>query len=420
MTGAAVPIDKDTPLRRIRAFRLMFTTRVASHAASLFLNIAVGWQIYELTGSALHLGLVGLVQFVPQVLLTLWAGQVADRYDRRIILRYCYLLQAVVTTGLLALSLVPDPWLPAIYTLLTLNAIGRAFEGPAIQALLPAMVPREVLGRAIAAQSASNKLAQLTAPPLAGVLLATFGTSIDYFGCLVFLACAAIAAFLLPEPLTKFRPSKGGWDEVLGGIRVIWRTPAILGTISLDLAATFFGGVTALLPIFAADILHVGPVGFGILRSAPGVGGLAMAIFLAHYPIRRAGGRILFAAMASYGLFTLLFGLSDHIVLSVLALIGVGASDIVNATVRHTFNQVNTPDEMRGRVGAVHAISVHTGGQLGQFESGITAEWFGPVGSVLFGGAAVLVVVGIWAWKFPDLRRMERPDEQVVPSTAPA
>jgi MFS family permease len=411
MTGAeAVIITETTPLFRIPAFRLMFATRLTSHMANHFLAIAIAWQIWKMTESPLHLGLVGLAQFLPPLLLSLVAGQIADRYDRRIILRCSYILQSVMAAVFLLLTLFEPP-LAAIYTALTINAMARAFEGPSLQALLPVMVPRQVLGRAIALQSSTNKVSQLIGPPLAGALLAVSGPGVDYLGCLLLSLVALGAMLLMPSPLTPFRPSKGGLNAVLDGFRFIWRSPPILGAISLDLVATFFGGITALLPIFADEILKIGPMGFGILRSAPGVGGLLTALVLTHYPIQRHGGKMLFGTLAVYGSTTLAFGLSENVVLSVALLVLVGAADMVNTIIRQTFVQVNIPDEMRGRVAAVSSVSVLTGGQLGQFRAGLAADWFGAVGSVVIGGAAVVLMVGIWAGLFPALRRMQKPDE---------
>ena len=412
MTMKAEPvITETTPLIQIRAFRLMFLTRMASHTASQFLAIAIAWEIWMITESALHLGLVGLAQFLPPLVFSLLAGQIADRYDRRIILRISYVIQSITIAAFLILTAIPEPPLLTIYALITINATARGFESPALQALLPAMVPRVVLGRAIAAQSTVNKLSQLVAPPVAGILLAAFGTAIDYAACFVFVLAALAAMVMMPSPLTPFRPSKGGVDAILDGFRFIARSPAILGTISLDLVATFFGGVAALLPIYADEILQIGPIGFGFLRSAPGVGGILTAFVLARYPVQRNAGKMLFVTMAVYGAATLGFGLSENVVLSVALLMLVGASDMVNTVIRQTFVQVNTPDEMRGRVAAVSSVSVMTGSQLGQFRAGLMADWFGAVGSVVIGGAVVVVMVGMWSGLFPALRNMQKPDE---------
>jgi MFS family permease len=417
MTGAETAISEKTPLLKIHAFRLMFTTRLSSHLSSHFLGITISWQIWKVTESALHLGLVGLAQFLPPLVLSLLAGQIADRYDRRVILRCCYVVQACTATLFLLLTILfQQPSLTAIYVLLTVNATARAFEGPAIQALLPAMVPRDVLGRAIAMQSSTNKIGQLGGPPLAGALLALYGVDFDYIICMILCLTALGATLVMPSPLIPFRPSKGGLDAVLNGLRFIWHSPAILGAISLDLVATFFGNITALLPIFADDVLNIGPTGFGILRSAPGVGGLLMALVLARYPIERNGGKKLFASLAVYATSVLAFGLSENVVLSLALLMVFGAADMVNTVIRQTYVQVNTPDEMRGRVGAVSAVSVLTGSQLGQFRAGLAAVWFGAVGSIVIGGVAVLLMVAIWAKLFPALRNMQKPDEvELVP-----
>lgn len=412
MTGAESTIDDKTPLLKIPAFRLMFTTRLSSQLASQFLGIAIGWQIWKVTESALHLGMVGLAQFLPPLIFSLLAGQIADRYDRRVILRCSYVVQTCTLALFLLLTVMSEQLsLTAIYTLLIINASARAFEGPSIQALLPVMVPREVLGRAIAMQSSTHKISQLGGPPAAGALLALYDVDFVYMACMMFIITALGAMLVMPAPLTPFRPSKGGLNAVLNGFRFIWRSPAILGVISLDLVATFFGGITALLPIFADEILDIGPVGFGVLRSAPGIGGIMMAFFLSRYPIESNAGSRLFASLAVYGASILAFGLSQNAMLSIALLIVSGAADMMNTVIRQTYVQVNTPDDMRGRVSAVSAVSVLTGSQLGQFRAGLAAAWFGAVGSVVIGGVAVLLMVAIWAKLFPALRNMQKPDE---------
>jgi MFS family permease len=402
-------MDTTTPLFSVRAFRLLFTIRSASGTASQMQSVAIGWQVYLLTGSPFHLGMIGLVQFVAPFCLALIAGQVVDRYDRRLILRSCYGVEAAVSVGLLVLTLMAAPPLVAIYILLLINSLARAFEGPALQTLLPIMVPRPILSRAVAAYTSAHKASQLMGPALGGILYG-FGGSVVYSGCVALVCAAAIASLLLPIPPVPADRPQLTWHSTLAGFAFIRRSPILLGCLSLDLVSNFFGSVVALLPIFAADILHVGAWGHGMLRSAPAVGSLMVAGAMARWPVRRAGGVWLFAGFAIYGGATLAFALSDNFIPSLALLVLVGAGDLMSAIIRQIQIQVSTPDGMRGRVYSVNSVFVMTGGQLGQFESGVTAAWFGTVGSCILGGAAVLVSVGLWAWMFPALRRLDRPD----------
>jgi MFS family permease len=408
---AAPAIAADTPLFRVRAFRLLFTMRFLSTTSNQMMGVVVGWQIYDLTNSALALGMIGLVQFMAPLLLVFVAGEAADRFDRRFIVRGCYVVQTCVMLTLLGLTLLPKPPVAAFYAVLLLNSLSRTFEGPSLQSLLPTLVPHEILSRAIAAYASSGRIANLTGPSIGGLIYA-FGPATDYLSCMVLISIAATASFLMPPPSTKpVAKRKASLGSMLAGIKFIWNTPVLLGVLSLDLLATFFGGITALLPIFARDILDIGPWGLGILRSAPSVGALIMGVTLAHYPVTRAAGKVILGGVAIYGVATVLFGLSTNAVLSVIFLLMLGCGDVFSQVIRHTLVQTRTPDAMRGRVSAVNSLSVSIGSQLGQFEAGVTAALFGTVGSVLFGGVAVLAIVAVWAWRFPELRRVERPDE---------
>lgn len=411
--NSGVPVTESTPLLRVKAFRPLFLTRIVSNTANQMQAVAVGWQIYDLTGSALNLGLIGLVQFLPPLCFSLLAGQISDRHDRRFILRCCYVVEACVSLGLLALTNLHQPPIGAFFALLLVNGVARTFEGPSLQSLIPALMPRAVLGRAIAANSSASKIAQLAGPSLGG-LLYTFGPNLIYGVCVALVSAAAFASAVLPQPPIPTIKSKVTWGTVLAGISFIWNTPAMLGAMSLDLAAVLFGGATALLPIYARDILDIGPWGFGLLRSSPALGGLIAAAILSRYPVTRAGGRVMFAGVILYGCATILFGVSRNDVLSILMMLLVGFGDMYSAVIRQTLIQTRTPDEMRGRVSAVNMLFVNTASQLGAFESGVTADWFGAVGSVVFGGGAVLLIVLIWIWRFPALRRVSHP------ATAPA
>lgn len=413
MPEPAPPVkDSALALLRHRPFLLVFTIRFASQTANLMLGVVVSWHIYNLTGSALDLGLIGLVQFMPALLLALYAGQVADRHDRRHILRACFAVEILVPAGFLMLAQYSDAPLWLFYALLLLSSTARAFEAPALQALLPSMVGRDVLARAIAMSTSAQKLSVLIGPSLGGFIY-IFGASVDYAVCLALVALAGGCALALPYPPFAEAAARRGrdWGTVFAGIRLIWSTPILLGLMSLDLLATFFGGVAALLPIFAKDILHVDSWGLGLLRSAPAVGALIMAVVLARWPVKRRAGHFLFLGVAMYGVFTILFALSGDFALSMLCMLGIGAGDMLGQVLRQTIIQLSIPDDMRGRVAAVSGLTVHVGGQLGQFESGVVAAWFGAVASALIGGVVAVMVVGAWMRLFPDIRRIETVDD---------
>jgi MFS family permease len=403
-----LPVDPNTPLFRIRAFALLFTTRLASNTANQMQAIAIGWQVYDLTDSALNLGLIGLVQFMPPLLLMLLAGSVADRYNRRLILRCCYVIEFCMSTGLLLVTLQPHPSVPAIYGLLFVNACARTFENPCVPSLLPVMVPRALLTRAIAAHVFAGRMSVLLGPSLGGVLYG-FGAPIPFGVCATLVMVAAVASFLLPNPPRSARPQVS-WESLVAGFRFIWSCEAVLGAMLLDLVATLVGGVTALLPLYARDILDTGAWGAGVLRSAPAVGALIVGTIMTRIPITRGGGTFIYAGFAVYGASTIVFGLSTNLALSILALAVLGCADMVSSVIRQTIIQMTTPDHMRGRVFAVNALFVGTAGQLGSFQSGVTAALIGAVPAVVLGGCAVFVTVALWTWLFPALLRVDRPD----------
>jgi MFS family permease len=403
--------EDTTGIFRLRAFRFLAITRVTSLMSSQMMAVVVGWQVYDLTRSALALGLLGLVQLIPSLFLTLVSGEVADRFDRRAVARGSYLLRTAVVLGLLAVTLFPRPPVLAFYGLMLLNAVARTFEGPSLQSLLPSLVSAPLLSRAIAAYSSLTRVATLLGPSIGGFIYA-FGVVTDYVVCIVLFAVAAAASLGLPAPRerTVLRKSKVTWDSMLAGVRYIWSNSLLFSAISLDLCATLFGGLTALLPIFARDILEIGPLGLGVLRSTPAVGALVAAACLARFPVKRSAGYVILGGAAVYGVANLLFGISRSVPLSLLFLFFVGAGDAVSGVNRKTLMQVMTPGNVLGRVTAVNSLSNTIGNQLGQFESGVTAAWFGAEGSAVFGGVAVLAFVAVWAWRYPNLRRIERAD----------
>ncbi|MEO8298264.1 MAG: MFS transporter [Burkholderiales bacterium] len=388
-------------------YRRFWIVRLGSQLAMQMLAVAVGWQMYELTGSAWDLGLVGLAEFLPALLLALPAGHAADRYDRARIVTLVVLLQTLIAVTLLAGSL--GGWVSRelILGLAAALGLGRAFQMPAIQSITPLLVDAHLLPRAMAANSSALQLAVIAGPALGGLLFA-LGASVTYAVC----AAVSLLSGVLMLGL-KLRPAPrstepASWRTLLAGVAYIRQRPVLLGAISLDLFAVLLGGAVALLPIFAKDLLHVGPVGLGLLRGAPAVGALAMSLWLARHPIEGGAGHKLFAAVALYGVAMLVFALSGSFLLSLAALALSGAVDLVSVVIRLSMVQLETPNEMRGRVNAVNSVFIGASNQLGEFESGVTAAWLGPVGSVLLGGMGTLVVCALWIRLFPSLWRRDR------------
>src|SRR5215472_2458365 len=400
-----------------RDFRLFQAGRFLSTLAVQMQSVAVGWQVYELTGRALSLGIVGLVQFVPIAGLSLFAGQTADRFDRRRISIACYV--SLTACSLLlrwqAGHAVPGRAWP-IYAALVLFGATRAFIGPSNQALLPSLVPNELFSSAVAWGSSVWQIAAITGPALGGWLYGfAGGSSLGHGAATVYLTCALLfagaAGFLSAMEVRTGRMEAHDVSlaTVLAGVRYVWREKAVLGSISMDLFAVLFGGATALLPMFAHDILRVGPGGLGLLRSAPAAGAAVIAVAMAFAPLRRHEGVVMFACVAIFGIATVVFGLSRNFTLSMAALFVVGASDMVSVVVRQTLVQLWTPAAMRGRVSAVNLIFVGASNELGELESGLTAAWFGSaVASVVFGGVAACVVVALWTVFFPGLRNADQ------------
>ncbi len=397
-----------------RSFMLLWCARLASTAASQMLMVAVGWQMYDLTGSAWDLGLVGLLQFAPALLLALWAGHVIDRHHRASIVAACMAVQVGVAVVLWSAS--QGAWAERellLWISLVLGAV-RAFQMPAQQALTPSLVPAAMLPRALAFSSAGMQGAIIAGPALGGFIYVA-GASATYAVCaLLFLLASVLAALIRYTPAPRSQ-EPASWATVLAGVHFIRHNKVILGAVSLDLFAVLLGGATALLPIFAKDILQVGPWGLGLLRAAPAVGALTVSLLLARWPVRRRTGRLLLGAVAVFGLAMLVFGLSTTLWLSLAALAVSGAADMVSVVIRSTLVQLETPDEMRGRVSAVNSVFIGASNQLGEFESGATAALLGPVGSVLLGGLGTLLVAGLWLRLFPALARRD----ELVPPSAP-
>jgi MFS family permease len=411
--GASVeslPIDPATPLFRVRSFNLLFITRVASTTAFQMISVVVGWHVYELTDSALQLGLIGLAQFMAPIFLMVPAGQIVDRYNRRTVLRLSYALAFASSAGLMLVAAMPQPSLVAIYLLVFANMAARTFEQPLMQALLPAMVPRAILNRAIAAHVSARHLSVLIGPSLGGVLY-VFGPVFDYGVCTTLVLAAVIATLLMPDPGRPAEQPDVSLETILAGFRFIWRYEVTLSAMLFEFAAALFGSVSALFPIYARDILETGAWGAGVLRSAPALGALIGAAVLARIPIRHGAGFWLYSGFALTGVATLVFSVSHSLLLSVAALLLVGIGDIVSTVIRQTLIQMTTPDDMRGRVFAVNSLFYGTASHLGSFRAGVMAEYIGAIGSAAIGGVAIIATVGLWAWLFPALRRVDRPDE---------
>ncbi|WP_133645698.1 MFS transporter [Paraburkholderia flava] len=393
-----------SPLRD-PGFQRFWSARVLSSVSFQMLAVAIGWHIYALTHSAYALGLVGLAQFLPMFALTLVVGHAADRYDRRRIAAICQTLEALAAGVFLLGTL--GGWLtaPVIYVLAASVGAARAFESPAVSSLLPGIVGRDELPRATAWATSANQSAQIVGPALGGLLYGV-GPMAVYIACAIAFGCAAMLVSTIPLRTKPATRAPATLKSIFSGIAFIRREPVVLGALSLDLFAVLFGGATALLPIFARDMLHTGPWGLGILRSAPAVGALAGTLWLAHFPLRTRPGRAMFGGVIAFGLVTIVFGLSNQFLLSLVALAAMGAADVISVVVRLSLVQLRTPDEMLGRVSAVNALFIGTSNQLGEFESGLTAGWWGARAAVLVGGCATIGVALLWMRIFPELRKM--------------
>ena len=390
-------------------FTLYQLARLFTVAGSEMQSVAVGWQVYEITQRPLDLGLVGLAQFLPGILLFLVSGHAADRFNRRTIMMVCYAGYAICSAMLLLISVRAGHSVAPIYLVLVMVGVVRSFSMPAGQSLVPQLVPEADFPNAVAWGSTIFQGATILGPALGGLIYAFFrGPSAVYASAMIASTISVVSMLRIHPRATKRVREPATLTTVFAGFRYIWRQRLILGTISLDLFAVLLGGAVALLPVYAREILNTGPWGLGILRSAPGVGAAAMALIVAHWPLRRRAGVTMLWCVAGFGVFTILFGISRSLWLSLIALLLVGATDMVSVIIRGTLVQLATPDAMRGRVSAVNSLFIGASNEFGQFESGLTAHWFGTVPAVVLGGVGTLVVIGIWSWLFPELRRTDR------------
>jgi MFS family permease len=377
-------------------------------------SVAVGWQVYEITKRPLDLGYVGLAQFLPGFALFLFAGHAADLYDRRKLLMWCYGGFALCSALLLAISWRAPQSAHSIYFVLVLLGIFRCFNWPASRALLPQLVPEEHFSNAVAWTASTFQIATIAGPAIGGIAYALFRGPEGVYAIAVTVSILSTILTLRIHPRTASPERDLAEKEpvslrtVLAGFRFIWEKKLILGSISLDMFAVLLGGAVALLPVYARTILHTGPWGLGLLRSAPGVGAALMAIVVSHRPIRRRAGLTMLLSVAAFGVLTIVFGASHSLIVSLVALFLLGASDMVSVIIRATLIQVATADEMRGRVNAVDMLFIGVSNELGEFESGLTAQWFGTAPAVVLGGVGTLLVIATWAWLFPELREADQ------------
>jgi MFS family permease len=394
-------------LLKQRPFVLFWLARLSATMGYHMLAITIGWQVYELTSSALDLGLIGLIQFIPSVVLTLVIGHAADRYDRRTIVRGAqsiYVLVATIltfafSTGALSREL--------LFGAVLLIGCARAFELPTAHTLASTLVPVSMIARAIAAWTSANQTAVICGPALGGLLYTISPVFVTVTCFVFFVTSITLISFVQIKALpAKREPTT--FASVLAGFEYVWTRPRLLGVITLDLFVMLLAGTTALLPIFARDILEVGPIGLGLLRSAPAVGALLTALWMSYYPVERHIGVKMFAVVAIYGALTVVFGLSTWFPLSLLTLACLGAADAISVVIRFSIVQIETPDEKRGRVSAINYLLVGSSNTLGEFESGLVASWFGAVASVVIGGVGSLMVAAIWMGLFPALRKVDR------------
>ena len=396
-----------TSLLQYPSFVRLWFTRTATTGAFQMQGVAVGWQLYEMTGSPIDLGIVGFIQFLPLVVLNLVVGQVTDRYDRRVIMRRCQVVKVLMLV-LLAIGTAMG-WLTRewMFTFLLVSSTARAFEMPVMQALIPSIVPVPLLPRAIAAAATAQQTAIISGPAIGG-LLYLLGPVVVYATCAVICGVAAVLVSFIHLINDKQDKRPITLESVFAGFSYIWNRRVLLGVMSLDLFVVLVGGITALLPIFAKDVLHTGPWGLGLLRSAPAVGALIASVVLARWSIEAKAGRILFLSLAAFGVSISVFSLSTSLILSMIALVGYGASDAISVVIRHSMVQTRTPTDMLGRVITVNSMFTGSSGSLGEFRAGLMAAWLGVAPAALIGGVGAIAVTFIWMRLFPEITRIDK------------
>lgn len=404
-TETSVADDRYAAFRH-KSFTLYWTARVLALAATQIVSVAVGWQIYDLTRNPFDLGLVGIIQFAPALLLVLVTGAVADRFGRRLVMGLTILLEGLCAATLLALTMRGLSSTLPIFVLLAVFGVGRAFLGPASASLVANLVPAEDFPNAVAWASTGHQAA-LICGPVAGGLLYGISAEAAYLTAAGFFCMAALSCFAIPRPPQRSSTERHSLEMLLGGFRYIWREKIVLGAISLDLFAVLLGGAVALLPVFARDILELGPWALGLLRSAPGIGAIAVSVWLAGNPLRTNAGLVMLICVGLFGAFTVVLGASTVAWLSILALMGLGAADMISVYVRQTLIQLWTPDELRGRVSAVNQVFIGASNELGEFRAGTMAALIGAAPAVILGGIGAMGIAALWAWLFPELRKVQ-------------
>lgn len=404
MSELAQPSADKFAAFRHRSFLLFWASRFLANFAVQIISVSVAWQVYDLTRDPFDLGLVGILQFAPALLLVLITGAASDRYGRRVIMAICEFIEALCAGALLYLTLIGSGSVMPIFVVLVIIGIARAFFGPAAASLVANLVPEKDFANAVSWNSSAWQVASIVGP-VAGGLLYGISALAAYGIAFVFLLVAAVAIMAIPKPTQHSTMHGNALENILGGFRYIFREKIVLGAVSLDLFAVLLGGAVALLPVYARDILVLGPWGLGMLRAAPGIGAVAVALWLAGHPIRDHAGYILFVAVALFGGFTIVFGVSTIPWLSITALIFLGAADGISVYIREVLIQLWTPDALRGRVNAVNMVFVGASNELGEFRAGMMAAAIGTVPAVVFGGVGTLAIAGIWAALFPQLRK---------------
>jgi MFS family permease len=392
-------------------FRRYLLARFLTTLSSEMQSVAVGWQIYSITHRPLDLGLAGLAQFLPAVCLFLITGHVSDRVPRKRILLACSLGFSICSALLLAFALNHISTVYPIYAVLLMNGTVRAFNAPAAQSFLPLILPRSVFPNGVTWNSSAFQVSTIAGPMVGGILYGVTGSPIWVYGTAMLAYLAGAWALSRVKPASREPKQITDMKEnILAGLGYIWHNKLVLGAMSLDLFAVLLGGAVALLPVYAREILKVGAIGLGFMRSAPGLGAVLTSVTIAHWPLRRRAGLAMFWCVFAFGLFTVIFGLSRNPALSLIMLLLLGGGDTISVIVRSTMIQMSTPDAMRGRVSAVNMVFIGASNEVGQFESGVTAQWFGAVPAVVMGGVGTIAIVCLWAWIFKSLRTLDRLD----------
>jgi MFS family permease len=394
-------------------FRFFWLTTLLVSFAVQIMSVSIAWQIYDVTGNAFLLGLVGLCLFLPALVLILVTGLIADRFNRRGIMAICLTVELGCALGFLALVNVQAHEVWPIFVILVVLGTARAFWGPAAQSLAPNLVPTEALSNAITVNASAWQFASITGPAVGGLL---YGISPSFaFGTgAALLVCAVVTVLLIPRPARRESHQATSLETMFGGFRYIFSNKVVLGAISLDMFAVLMGGAVALLPIYAKDILNAGPTELGLLRAAPGLGAIVMALYLTRFPVRDHAGKVLFLFVGLFGAFTVLFGFSTTVWVSIPALALVGAADMVSVTIRETIMQLWTPEEVRGRVNAVNSVFIGASNELGEFRAGTVAHLIGPVPAVVIGGFGAMAIAVIWSRIFPQLREQRTLDRKMA------